>query len=231
MSEATLLISSKNYSSWSLRGFLLAKLSGINFTEEHVSPDDPRAREELLMRTSSILVPCLIHGDVSVWDTLAIAEYLNEVFPEANMLPKEKQARARCRSIAGEMHSGFSALRERCTMNCGVRIQLHDMPQALLDDVARIDELWREGLARFGGPFLAGARFHAVDAMYAPIALRVQTYGLAFFGEAAAYAQRLRALPAMQEWYAAALRETWREPGHEAEAKATGTWLEDLRAG
>src|SRR5271156_3769805 len=97
MTEATLLISSKNYSSWSLRGFLLAKLSGISFKEERVSPDDPRAREELLMRTSSILVPCLIHGEGSVWDTIAIAEYLNELYPDANMLPREKIARARRR--------------------------------------------------------------------------------------------------------------------------------------
>ena len=97
MTEATLLISSKNYSSWSLRGFLLAKLSGLSFKEERVSPDDPRAKEELLMRTSSILVPCLIHGEISVWDTIAIAEYLNEAFPEANMLPRDPAARARCR--------------------------------------------------------------------------------------------------------------------------------------
>src|SRR5271156_278468 len=102
MTEATLLISSKNYSSWSLRGYLLAKLSRIDFVEEKVSPDDARAREELLMRTSSILVPCLIHGEVTVWDTIAIAEYLNEMFPEAQMLPSEKVARARCRSISGE---------------------------------------------------------------------------------------------------------------------------------
>ncbi|HQT47287.1 MAG TPA: glutathione S-transferase N-terminal domain-containing protein, partial [Acidocella sp.] len=104
MSKATLLISSKNYSSWSLRGFLLAKLSGIDFMTESVALDDPRAHEELLMRTSSILVPCLLHDDVTVWDTLAIAEYLNELFPKAQMLPREKIARARCRSISGEMH-------------------------------------------------------------------------------------------------------------------------------
>ncbi len=225
----TLYIANKNYSSWSLRPWLLMRELGIAFEEQLVPFSEGSSRDSFKGFAPHGKVPCLHDGGEVVWDSLAIIEYLAE--RHVGVWPAESAARAWARCASAEMHSGFSALRERCTMNCGVRIQLHDMPQALLDDVARIDELWREGLARFGGPFLAGARFHAVDAMYAPIALRVQTYGLTLSGEAAAYAQRLRALPAMQEWYAAALRETWREPGHEAEAKATGTWLEDLRAG
>ena len=121
MAGATLLISSKNYSSWSLRGYLLACLAGLNFEERVVDPDDPANRKELLMQSSSIRVPALMHHDVVIWDTLAIAEYLNEMFPKAGMLPDERAARARCRSISGEMHSGFSALRSSLPMPCAVR--------------------------------------------------------------------------------------------------------------
>jgi glutathione S-transferase len=128
------------------------------------------------------------------------------------------------------MHGGFSALRNICSMSCGIRVRLHEVSPALAQDVARIDELWSEGLARFGGPFLAGAAFTAADAFFAPVAFRVQSYGLVLSDPAAAYARRLLALPAMREWYDAALRETRREPGHEAEVLAAGTVIEDLRA-
>ena len=117
MAQATLLISSKNYSSWSLRGFLLVRLSGLPFDEKVADADDPNNRAELLMQSSSIRVPSLVHGDVTVWDTLAIAEYLNEIYPEAGMWPADQVARARCRSICGEMHSGFAALRGALPMN------------------------------------------------------------------------------------------------------------------
>ncbi|WP_297492550.1 glutathione S-transferase family protein [Acidocella sp.] len=176
MTDATLLISSKNYSSWSLRGFLLAKLSGISFKEERVSPDDPRAREELLMRTSSILVPCLIHGDVSVWDTIAIAEYLNENFPEANMLPAEKGARARCRSISGEMHSGFAALRSSLPMNLRFRKPGFTVWSSAQADIDRITAIWRECLTNWKGPFLFGAEPTIADCMYAPVVTRFLSY-------------------------------------------------------
>jgi glutathione S-transferase len=127
------------------------------------------------------------------------------------------------------MHSGFTTLRERCAMSCGVRARLRDVPPALARDVARIDQLWNEGLSRFGGPFLAGDALTAVDAFYAPIAFRVQTYGLALPPAAAAYAGRLRALPAMQDWYQAGLAETWRDQAHEDEVTRSGEILEDLR--
>jgi glutathione S-transferase len=128
------------------------------------------------------------------------------------------------------MHGGFSALRNTCGMNCGLRVRLHGISPALAQDVARVDELWSDGLGRFGGPFLAGAAFTAADAFFAPVAFRVQTYALPLGPASLAYAGRLLALPAMREWYAAALAETQREPGHEAEVQAAGTVIEDLRA-
>jgi glutathione S-transferase len=207
MSEATLLISSKNYSSWSLRGFLLAKLSGINFTEEHVSPDDPRAREELLMRTSSILVPCLIHGDVSVWDTLAIAEYLNEVSPDANMLPKEKQARARCRSIAGEMHSGFAALRSSLPMNLRFHKPGFTVWSSAQADIDRITSIWRECLTTWKGPFLFGRAPTIADAMYAPVVTRFLSYDVAVGPACQDYCDTIMNWSFMKEWIADAREE------------------------
>jgi len=223
----TLYIANKNYSSWSLRPWLLMHELGIAFEEKLVPFSEGSSHENFLRFAPNGKVPCLHDGSEVVWDSLAIVEYLAE--RHAGVWPADASARTWARSASAEMHAGFSALRNCCTMNCGIRVRLDHMPQALQDDVARIDSLWNEGLARFGGPFLAGARFHAVDAMYAPVALRMQTYGLKLSDKAAAYAQRLRNLPAMQAWYAAALREVWREPGHEAEAKAAGAWLEDLR--
>jgi glutathione S-transferase len=128
------------------------------------------------------------------------------------------------------MHSGFGSLRERCTMNCGIRVRLFEMPDALMQDIARLNELWGEGLRRFGGPFLAGASFTAVDAFYAPVAFRIQTYGLELQAEASAYATRLLNMKSAQAWYASALAETSRDWPHEEDAKRLGTWLEDLRA-
>jgi len=202
MSEATLLISSKNYSSWSLRGFLLAKLSGISFTEEHVSPDDPRAKEELLMRTSSILVPCLLHDGVSVWDTLAIAEYLNELFPEAQMLPAEKGARARCRSIAGEMHSGFAALRSSLPMNLRFRKPGFTVWSSAQADIDRITSIWRDCLTTWKGPFLFGKKPTIADAMYAPVVTRFLSYDVTVGPVCQDYCDTIMAWAPMKEWIA-----------------------------
>jgi glutathione S-transferase len=200
MSEATLLISSKNYSSWSLRGYLLAKLSGIDFVEEHVSPDDPRAREELLMRTSSILVPCLIHGEVTVWDTLAIAEYLNELYPEAHMLPAEKVARARCRSISGEMHSGFAALRSSLPMNLRFRKPGFTVWSSAQADIDRITAIWRECLGTWKGPFLFGKKPTIADAMYAPVVTRFLSYDVTVGPVCQDYCDTIMAWPPMKQW-------------------------------
>ncbi len=200
MAEATLLISSKNYSSWSLRGYLLAKLSGIDFVEEKVSPDDPRMKEELLMRTSSILVPCLIHGTVTVWDTLAIAEYLNEMFPEAGMLPKEKKARAHCRSISGEMHSGFAALRSSLPMNLRFHKAGFTVWSSAQADIDRITSIWRECLTNWKGPFLFGRNPTIADAMYAPVVTRFLSYDVAVDDLCKAYGQTIMKWPPMRAW-------------------------------
>ncbi len=207
MTEATLLISSKNYSSWSLRGYLLAKLSGIEFVEEKVSPDDARAREELLMRTSSILVPCLIHGEVSVWDTLAIAEYLNELFPEAQMLPTEKVARARCRSISGEMHSGFAALRSSLPINLRFRKPGFTVWSSAQADIDRITSIWRECLATWKGPFLFGKKPTIADAMYAPVVTRFLSYDVTIGPTCEDYSDTIMSWAPMARWVADAKQE------------------------
>ncbi len=207
MTEATLLISSKNYSSWSLRGFLLAKLSGLTFKEERVSPDDPRAREELLMRTSSILVPCLIHGDISVWDTIAIAEYLNENFPDAHMLPAETAARARCRSIAGEMHSGFAALRSSLPMNLRFRKPGFTVWSSAQADIDRITGIWRECLNTWKGPFLFGHQPTIADCMYAPVVTRFLSYDVNVGPLCQEYCDTILGWSPMKEWIAAAKEE------------------------
>ena len=200
MAEAKLLISSKNYSSWSLRGYLLARLSGIDFVEEQVAQDDPRMKEELLMRTSSILIPCLIHDTVTVWDTLAIAEYLNELFPEAGMLPKEKKARAYCRSISGEMHSGFAALRSSLPMNLRFRKPGFTVWSSAQADIDRITSIWRECLTTWNGPFLFGKKPTIADAMYAPVVTRFISYDVAVDDLSKAYGAAIMKWQPMKEW-------------------------------
>ncbi len=202
MTEATLLISSKNYSSWSLRGFLLARLSGIDFVEERVAADDARAKEELLMRTSSILVPCLVHGDVTVWDTLAIAEYLNELFPEAAMLPAEKVARARCRSISGEMHSGFAALRSSLPMNLRFHKPGFTVWSSAQADIDRITSIWRDCLTTWKGPYLFGKKPTIADAMYAPVVTRFLSYDVVVDDLSKAYGDTIMRWAPMKEWVA-----------------------------
>jgi glutathione S-transferase len=173
-------------------------------------------------------VPCLIDGDTVVWDSLAIMEYLAE--RHAAVWPASVGARAWARSAAAEMHSGFTELRGRCSMSCGLRIRLKEFPATLEADLARLGALWNDGLRRFGGPFLAGDAFTAVDAFYAPVAFRIQTYGLGLDPGAAAYVGRLLSIRAMREWYADALEETLRDPPHEEEVSQVGQVLEDLRA-
>ncbi len=223
-----LFIANRNYSSWSLRPWVLMRTLGIGFAEEMrwFAPGSNRAAFRAFAPNGT--VPCLHDGAAVVWDSLAIVEYLAE--RHAGVWPADAAARAWARCAAAEMHGGFSTLRNICGMSCGIRVRLHEVSPALAQDVARIDELWSEGLARFGGPFLAGAAFTAADAFFAPVAFRVQSYGLVLSDPAAAYARRLLDLPAMREWYDAALLETQREPGHEAEVLAAGTVIQDLRA-
>ncbi|HUB12291.1 MAG TPA: glutathione S-transferase family protein [Acetobacteraceae bacterium] len=204
---ATLLISSKNYSSWSLRGFLLCHLARLEFEEKPVDFDDPANRAELLLKASSIRVPCLIHDGVTIWDTLAIAEYLNEVFPAAAMYPGERMARARCRSISGEMHSGFSALRSSLPMNLRLHRPGVTLWSAARADIDRITEIWRECLETWGGPWLFGRAPSVGDAMYAPVVTRFRSYGVGLDAACERYCDRIISWSAMQEWIEAALRE------------------------
>lgn len=205
MSETTLVISSRNYSSWSLRGWLLARMSGLPFTVQEV--DNAASRQELLLRSSSILVPCLIHDGFSIWDTLAIAEYLNELKPEAQMYPADRLQRARCRSICGEMHSGFNALRASLPMNLRSRRTGFVIWSSVQSDIDRIKAIWEDCLATSGGPFLFGDRMTVADAMYVPVATRFRSYGVKLDGPSAGYAARLLALPDMAEWTAGADQE------------------------
>ncbi|HUA80894.1 MAG TPA: glutathione S-transferase family protein [Dyella sp.] len=225
----TLYIGNKNYSSWSLRPWVLLSELGIAF-EEKVTPFLPGTSSSwTAFRAFSPTgkVPCLHDGDTTVWDSLAIAEYIAESHPRA--WPADARARAWARSAAAEMHSGFNALRSNCPMNCGIRLRRHAIPDALARDVTRLNELWNEGFKFFGGPYLAGATFTTVDAFYAPVVFRIQSYGLEMDAPARAYVQRMLALASMQRWYAAALQETWRDPDHEEETLREGTLLEDLR--
>ena len=202
----TLLISSRNYSSWCLRGWLMAKLSGLAFEVQSVSLDDPSVRAELLLRSSSILVPNLMHGAVAVWDTLAIGEYFNELAPEAEMLPADRATRARCRSICGEMHSGFDALRSSLPMNLRGHHPGFAVWSGVQADIERIGVIWRECLAG-GGPFLFGERPTMADAMYAPVATRFATYDVALDAVCAGYVETIMGWDYMLEWIAAARTE------------------------
>ncbi|MGH8435616.1 MAG: glutathione S-transferase family protein [Pseudomonas sp.] len=206
MSRTTLTISSKNYGAWSLRGWLLTKFSGLEFDEILVPPSDPSVRAELLLLSPSILVPCLEHEGVRIWDTLAIAEYLNELRPDAGLLPTDRAARAHCRAICGEMHSGFSALRSALPMNLRAHLPGFKVWSRAQGDVDRITTIWRECLTTYGGPYLFGARSMA-DAMYAPVVTRFLTYDVQLDEVLAAYCRTIMDMPEMQEWVEAAGQE------------------------
>ncbi len=206
MSRTTLSLSSKNYSSWSLRGWLMAKLAKIDFDEVIVAPDDADARAEILLLSPSILVPCLTHQGMRVWDTLAIGEFLNEVAPKAGLLPKDQATRAHCRSICGEMHSGFVSLRQALPMNIKAEFPRFKIWSKAKADIDRILVIWRECLSAYGGPYLFG-KIGMADAMYAPVVSRFRTYGVALDGELKDYADLVWDLPAMKEWREAALAE------------------------
>ena len=222
-----LYIANKNYSSWSLRPWVLLRERGIDFTEELVPFEAPSSRERFHGFSPTAKVPCLNDDGVTVWDSLAIAEYLAE--RHAGVWPADAPARAWARCAAAEMHSGFAALREHCSMNCGVRVRLEQILPDLQLDIGRIEELWSEGVGRFGGPFLAGPGFTAVDAFFAPVAFRIQTYGLELNPAASSYARLLLELGSMRRWYEEALREPWRDAAHESEVKRAGVLLEDRR--
>jgi len=207
MDKATLTIASKNYGSWSLRGWLLCKMANLHFKEEHVSTDDPSTRAELLLLSPSFLVPRLSHNGLKIWDTLAIAEYLHEIMPEAGLLPPDIAQRSHCRSICGEMHSGFANLRSALPMNLKMHFPGFKAWAGARADIERITTIWRDCFEAYRGPYLFGKKPCAADAMYAPVCTRFLTYDVAVDPAAAAYCRTIMALPMMQEWITAAKAE------------------------
>lgn len=200
MTAATLTISSKNYSSWSLRGWLLCRMSGLDFTEQAVDPDDSDNRQELLLLSPSVRVPRLEHGPIAVWDTLAIAEYLNETFPDAGLYPADPAQRALCRSISGEMHSGFYNLRSALPMNLRTRHLRFKIFSGARPDVERVKQIWHECLDAHGGPFLFGKKPTVADAMYAPVCTRFRTYSVELDQTLESYVEFIHSWPLMREW-------------------------------
>ena len=207
MSKAVLTISSKNYSSWSLRGWLLCKLAGLDFEEKHVSMDEPSARAELLLLSPSFLTPALDHNGLHVWDTLAIAEYLSEIAPKAGILPRDLAARTHNRAVSGEMHSGFSNLRSALPMNIKSVFPDFRIWTGAKPDIERVCAIWRECLSQYGGPFLFGTTPTLADAMFAPVCSRFRTYAVTLDSECAAYRDHILHWGPMVEWAEAAAAE------------------------
>jgi glutathione S-transferase len=224
----TLITANRNYSSWSLRPWVLMKGLGIAFQDRLEPFTKPQNYDEFRTFSPTGQVPVLRHDGRTIYDSMGITLYLAD--RHDGVWPKNADARSWAQTAACEMHSGFSALRNDCTMNVGVRVKPKPMSDALKANVVRIRELWEEGLSRFGGPYLAGAEFSAVDAFFAPVAYRVRTYGLDV-GAGQAWVDHIIAHPAMQIWEAEALAESWREIGHEDELRECGEVIADYRVG
>ena len=223
----TLITANRNYSSWSLRPWILMTALGIAF-EDRLQPfTKPANYDDFRNFSPTGQVPVLIDGDRTIWDSLGITLYLAD--RHDGIWPAEQPARAWAQCAVTEMHGGFSALRNDCTMNVGVRVRPKPMSAALHRDVARITELWAQGLDSFGGPFLGGRQFTAVDAFFAPVAFRVRTYGLDVGRAGQEWVDRMLSLPPMLAWEKDALTESWREVGHEEELRACGEIIADYR--
>ena len=224
----TLITANRNYSSWSLRPWLLLRALEIPF-EDRLEPFTQAVNYDAFRAFSPTgQVPVLLDGDRTVWDSLGIVLYLAERHP--GVWPDDAAARGWAQCATAEMHGGFGGVRNAYTMNVGVRVSPPAPTPALAREIARLAELWAEGLDRFGGPWLAGPTFGAVDAFFAPVAFRVRTYGLDVGAAGAAWVARILEHPAMREWETAALTESWREAAHEAELAAAGTITADHRA-
>lgn len=229
-----LITANRNYSSWSLRPWLLMTVLNLPF-EDEVRPFASDVNYDAFRAFSPTgQVPALVErladgGERTIWDSLGIVMVLGD--RHVGVWPTDPAARAWAMCAAAEMHAGFATLRNACTMNVGVRVALGTPGAALARDVARLRELWEEGLGAFGGPFLGGAQFSAVDAFYAPVAFRVRTYALDVGPVGQAWVEHMLALPAMREWERMALAEQWREDAHEAELHAAGRVIEDYRQG
>ncbi len=226
MTGYTLITANRNYSSWSLRPWVLMRALGISFADRIEPFTKPVNYDEFRAFSPTGQVPVLIDGDRTIWDSLGIVLYLAE--RHDGVWPADEAARAYAISAMCEMHGGFSALRNDCTMNVGVRVTPHPPSAALAQNVARIREIFETALDRFGGPWLGGPGFTALDAFYAPVAYRIRTYGLDV-GRGQTWVDRVIAHPAMQEWEAAALAENWREASHEEELVAAGRLTADYR--
>lgn len=207
MAPYTLVIGNKAYSSWSLRVWLAMRQSALAFDEVRIPLYQDGHVAKIRGYSAAGKVPVLLHGATTVWESLAICEYLAERHPDKGLWPADSAARAYARSISTEMHAGFSALRSALGMNVRRIIPRADVPTEVANDIARVESIWNESLRRWGGPFLLG-EFSIADAMYAPVATRFKTYSIALSGPAQRYANTLLGLPAMQEWYAAAAAET-----------------------
>ena len=223
----TLITANRNYSSWSLRPWILMRALGIAFDDRIEPFTKPSNYDEFRSFSPSGQVPVLIDGGRTVHDSLGIALYLAD--RHDGVWPHGEDARAFAQCAVTEMHGGFSALRGQCTMNVGVRVKTGTHDAALARDVARVREIFGTGLARFGGPWLAGAQFTVLDAFFAPVAFRARTYALDM-GAGQAWVDHILAHQAMLEWEAAALRETWREASHEDELATAGAIVADFRA-
>lgn len=224
-----LYIANKNYSSWSLRPWLLLQVLAIPFEEKQVQFQSNDNSAQFKIFAPNAKVPCLYHDSWVVWDSLAIVEYLAE--RHTGVWPEDHQARSWARSASAEMHSGFSALRSYCPFHAGGRFDKSPLPGAVQDDLKRLEQLWQEGLHRFGGPYLAGTHFSAVDAFYAPVLFRIQSYQLPVAAPVLPYMDLMLKLPAMQLWYQQALAEPFRDEEHEIAALGTGTLIADHRLG
>lgn len=217
MHRPHLVVANKNYSSWSLRPWIAMTVAGIPFTEEVIPLDRPDTKERIAAHSRAGRLPVLRHGKITVWESLAILEYLAETYPEAGLWPRTRAARAFARSVASEMHAGFQALRSACPMNMRRPKRRLELPPAAVVDVRRIEDIWRtcrDAHGR-GGPFLFG-RFTAADAMYAPVVNRLDVYDVPVSAASRAYMEAVQALPAWQTWHAAAVAEPWIIAAYEA---------------
>ncbi len=214
----TLVIGNKNYSSWSMRPWIVLRAVGIAFDEIVIPLYEPGSKERILEHSPAGKVPILLDGNVRVWESLAIIEHVAERFPQAQLWPADPAARAHARAVAAEMHAGFAPLRRHCPMNMWRPVKQRELPPEVAADVKRIDTIFTDCRQRFGqgGPFLFGT-FGAADAVYAPVVSRLNTYAIAVGAVAEAYKQAVMALPAWVEWRAAALKETWVMPGAEVD--------------
>jgi glutathione S-transferase len=219
MEPITIVIGNKNYSSWSLRGWLALSHTGAPFREVLVPLDRPDTRERILAVSPSGRVPAIVHGDITGWDSLAVGEYLAETFPDAHLWPEDRGARARARSVSAEMHSGFASLQADMPMNIKAHLPGMGRTQGSLRDIARVREIWQDCLSRavaakHAGPFLFG-RFSLADAMFAPVVLRFRTYEVELDPRLREYCGAVLALPALEQWMAAGREEEWVEESAE----------------